>query len=452
MTSPWQQALAAPAAGHVDVHDTARAIRIDALQPHDARIRLGIQAAGELDRLAERRAVAEFVDRRPAHLPRDDCRAGDRGHEDRVALAQLQIFRSVAAQEQIVEIERRHRRAAALELDVTQRADRRHAAAGEQRVGDGRQAADGVRARPLHVADDEDSHRAQLAHGDAGAHADHLPRNAAIDLRTHPVEREPGDLDRAELRHVQRAVATHDQQVAGRFLAEQLDGDVVAGTDAVVGGHRYVVGRRERRRHLAEHLVAERLQRFDADRLYRQQRHHELQAVQPRVGIEQLRRLNVGQTGEIDRRQRWQRQAALLVQPIGIARADPLAAPIEQCESRRVQRRRLLRHGDIEQQGRAGDDARRADFRRGRLRRSVSSRGSRRRSGQLSVAASRRPGTVAHRLEHSLLLVGRQVAKGLDLVGRLRARRVRNRCNGYQQREQGAQEHRQLKWPDRPHG
>ena len=105
-----------------------------------------------------------------------------RRDEDDVARQQLGVVAGVAAQQQVVQIEAADDGALALELDVAQRADRLDAAGGVQRRGDGREPADRIAAGTIRLAHDEHADRARVAHADAGAHADHLPRDALLDV------------------------------------------------------------------------------------------------------------------------------------------------------------------------------------------------------------------------------------------------------------------------------
>jgi hypothetical protein len=71
--------------------------------------------------------------------------------------------------------------AVAFELDIAQRADLLDAAADEQRVRHGRQAAHRIGARLLGLAQHEHADRAKIAHGHADVRSDQLLRHAMLD-------------------------------------------------------------------------------------------------------------------------------------------------------------------------------------------------------------------------------------------------------------------------------
>ena len=142
---------------------------------------IGQQPAGDLDGLRDGLLALELVDGRAPHRTVDRHRRADGRNEDDVARHQLPVPAGIAVQQQIVEIERRDKASVALELDIAQRADLLHAAADEQRIRHGGQAAHRVGARLLGLAQHEHADGAQVAHGDADAGADELLGDALLD-------------------------------------------------------------------------------------------------------------------------------------------------------------------------------------------------------------------------------------------------------------------------------
>ena len=180
---------------------------------------------------------------------------------------------------------------------------------------DGRQPAHRVGARLLRLAQHEDLDRAQRAHRDARAHADHLLADAVLEQCARSLEAQAGDGDRAELREVHDPVAADDERIAPAAFADELHLEGVARTDDVIGRHRYVGGRRKRRRHVAEEVVTEWPQLGSTGRSCTPNR-------KPRSdgsALSRAMRLRFGQAREPDGRRIVQRQLPDPVQPVGIA-------------------------------------------------------------------------------------------------------------------------------------
>ena len=70
----------------------------------------------------------------------------------------------------------------------------------------------------------------------------------------------PADIDRAELREVDRGRRGRRQPQSAVLAAVQLHFELIAGADDVVGGHRNIGHRRERGRRVLEQVVAEGLE------------------------------------------------------------------------------------------------------------------------------------------------------------------------------------------------
>ena len=150
--------------------------------------------------------------------------------------------------------------ALALELNVAQRTDGFDAAADEQGVGHGGQAAHRVGARLLHVAQHEDPDGTQRSQADVGLDADELVFHPLLQVLFKFGEAQARHGDGADAGEVQGAVAVHRQGVLGVVLAEQLDLHGVAGADDVVRRYGDIGGRGEGGGHAGEQVVAELLQ------------------------------------------------------------------------------------------------------------------------------------------------------------------------------------------------
>ena len=164
-------------------------------------------------------------------------------------------------------------RPSALQLHVAQGTDGRRAATGQQGVGHRGQAADGVGTRAAAASPVTSTRSERRAPRPTTARVP-IICSATVSSMQLPqfVEGHAGDGDRTELRKADLAVAAHHQGVVGLDVADELHLHRVARAHRVLGRHRDVVGRREGRRHAGEQVVAEGLQRIDADGLELQQR------------------------------------------------------------------------------------------------------------------------------------------------------------------------------------
>ena len=95
------------------------------------------EPARQRNQRRQRGVAAQFIDRRAAHFAIDRSGRAHRRDEDHIARLQLAVVRGVAAQQQIIEVEPSHDRAAALELDIAQRPRGLDAARGVERTRDG---------------------------------------------------------------------------------------------------------------------------------------------------------------------------------------------------------------------------------------------------------------------------------------------------------------------------
>ena len=315
--------------GQIDVHDDALAPFIDALERCKPRICLGREAPGQMHQVSRARLPPQFVDRRTAHFAGGADRGAHRWNEDHVSRQQARVARGISVQQQVVQVELGDDASVSLQLDVAQRSNRFHAAAHEQCVGDGCEAAHRVRTGLVGFAHHEDADRAQVAHGNGHLRADHLIRHALLDAGLRFADAQPADGDGTQLREIDSAVAIDDQRVLALRVADQLDVEAVARTDHVFRWHRDVRHRRERGRHPGKQVVAERLQGIGVDWLERQQYQPDAEVAQERLDCESLGRLQHGQAGERDDTQPGQIERPGAIQSVRIAAPHCLDEAIE---------------------------------------------------------------------------------------------------------------------------
>ena len=312
----------ARARAQVDLQHHPMQVGLDARQGHLGGVRLGSEPARELDRVGDRALVLDLVDRRPVHFPVDRDGGPDRGDEDHIPGQQSRIVGGVAADQHVVQIQAAHERAFALQLDLSQRSDRLDAARGEQRRSHRGEAADGVGAGELDVAEHEHPDRAGIGHRDAGAHPVHLPRDPRLEQRARTVEGLAGDADRTELREADAPVAP-DYEFEGEIAAAvELHVELVSRANDVVRRYRHVGRRRERRDLMGEQIVAEGLEAGGALLHQRQFRDADVQIAQRGLDSEPQRGQLVGKPGERNRRKTGQHQHAVARQLIGVLGAD----------------------------------------------------------------------------------------------------------------------------------
>ena len=260
------------ARGEIEIQHRPPAGRCNPGQAGEPAIRLRPQSAGERDQLPRRRLAGQLVDGRAAHRAVHGNGRADRRNEDHVAGQEARIVARIAAQQEVVEVEAPHRLPAALELDAPQRADLRHSAARDQRVGDGRERAHDMGAGPLGIAEHVHLDAAQLAERNGNLDADQLFGDAPLEQRAHRFVGLAGDRDRTELREIDPAVPADLQRVAAALLAVELHLEHVARPDHVVARHRHsLFGLRPCCSVRAEQLVAEGLERIHPLQVERQQ-------------------------------------------------------------------------------------------------------------------------------------------------------------------------------------
>ena len=174
-----------------------------------------------------------------------------------VAGGKLQVLRLVALAQELVDVELGDRLAVAPQRDVAHRAVRARAARRDQRREQRRLARQRVDAGALRGPDDEDLDRAQLAERHAQVEVGEEPADlrpqVALELRG----LDAGDVEAADLRQVEQAVAVDRGAVVGVDRAPGPQDHLVAGADGVVGGDRHVVDRVEGVDAFAEEARAE---------------------------------------------------------------------------------------------------------------------------------------------------------------------------------------------------
>src|SRR5580658_819239 len=102
-----------------------------------------------------------------------------------------------------------HHGTTTLQLDVTQRTDTLDTASGVQCGNDGPQAADGIGAGDLRLAQYKHPDGASITHRNTGLHADHLARYALLQVLLDAGEALAGDVDGSEFRKTHPTVAIH---------------------------------------------------------------------------------------------------------------------------------------------------------------------------------------------------------------------------------------------------
>ena len=300
------------------------------------------------DQRRKRGVASQFIDRRAAHFAIDRSGRTHRRDEDHIARLQLAVVRGVAAQQQIIEVEPSHDRAAALELDVTQRPRGLDATRGVERARDGGETAHGVGPRLVGLAHHEHADRARIAHADAHLRADHLPRDPRLDVLAHGIEFFARDRDRPEFRKVHTTIAADHEPKRAVLRAEQLRGQLVARAQGVVGGDRDIVQRREGARGIIEEVVTEGLEAREADPRHGQPCDLGLEEPQRRVGGEAAVRLLLAQAPQGDRLEPRQLQRCRTVELIGIAAQDGLNEGLIGRIDGRGRRSGILRLGDAD--------------------------------------------------------------------------------------------------------
>ena len=169
----------------------------------------------------------------------------------------MRILRLVAFEQQIVEVEFGNHLVAALQLHAAQRSLGGRADRGEHRVDQGGEGADRVAAGLAHLADDEHLDRAQLAecHHEVEIleHARHRAAHAGIQI----LIAGGSNVDGADLRNVDAAIAIHCGAHVDVDLAPGADQDLVARPDDVIRRHRHAVQRGKGGEFLFEQVVAE---------------------------------------------------------------------------------------------------------------------------------------------------------------------------------------------------
>ncbi len=235
-----QLSRAAVACRQIDVVHLPQIRRQNTLQLPGLCVGVRQQSTGDVNCIRHGGLRPEFVDRGTSHRPVDRYGFADGRNENDVAGQQLPIIARIASQQQIIQIEGGDQAAVAFELYVAQRTDLLHAAAHEQRIRHGRQAAHRIGARLFSVSQHEHADRSNVTHGDANARADELLRYAMFDRGPRRIETHVADHDRTELGKIHPAVSLNGQLIERGLVAINLNLQRVAGTDDIVDRHLYV--------------------------------------------------------------------------------------------------------------------------------------------------------------------------------------------------------------------
>ena len=135
--------------------------------------------------------------------------------------------------------------AVAAQQDLAHRARRARPAGGDDRREQRRLARQRHHAGPLRRADDEDAQAAQLAERDREIEVGEQPPDLRAQVLLEIGGLDAGDVEAADLRQVEHAVAVDRAAVVDVDRAPGAGHDLVAGADRVVGRDRHVVERLE---------------------------------------------------------------------------------------------------------------------------------------------------------------------------------------------------------------
>ena len=233
-------------AGGVDLEllDEARRLGlgvVDALELHAVRIRQHRGPAGVAQHLAQRLLrAAQFVDGRRVDGTRQRHPRARRLKHQHIAGHQLQVFRLVALDQEIVDIQLGHHAPLAAQRELAHRAVQRRAAGRHHGRQQRRLAGQGVDAGALRRPDHEHRHAAQLAQGhvegEVGVQAADLCAQVPLEFRRfHASHVEAAHLGQADL-----AIAVDRAAVVDIDRTPGPNHQFVARADAVVGRHRHV--------------------------------------------------------------------------------------------------------------------------------------------------------------------------------------------------------------------
>jgi hypothetical protein len=198
----------------------------------------------------------DFVDRRPLDLARHRDHVADRRHEDRIAGLEPVVARTIAALQEVVEVDARDLNVAAQQAHLAERAELGRPAGAVERVRHGGERAQGVDAGLADLADDVNADGAQPPHGHAGLEAAKEPGELVPDQTIGLGEREPPDPEVTNFRKHDPPVAIDRADQGAVDRSPDVDREVVAGTEHVVGSDGNVVDGREGRYVRGEHRVA----------------------------------------------------------------------------------------------------------------------------------------------------------------------------------------------------
>ena len=149
----------------VDIDDNLFFIFNDPFHLHLLRVGAGNDAAGQFKKMLQVESVFEFINRRPFDVAGNaDQRTGD-GYKNHIARLQDDIFGLVAFQEKIIQVEFGHDPVFSAQFHASHRADGRRTARQHERIGNGCQCADRIRAGTFNIAQNKNGNRPGGPHG-----------------------------------------------------------------------------------------------------------------------------------------------------------------------------------------------------------------------------------------------------------------------------------------------
>ena len=242
------------AVAHVKVSPAVFVERIDRkatafLAHHVYYVLIGIagKAAGIFEQRGEALVRFHFIHHRAFHLTCYIYKAVVGVHRNHVVRSECHVAFQVAVEDIVVDVHRRDQLAAAIHLDVAQRADIVRAAGHVERVEHGGECRERVRAGVLHLAHHVHTDRLRLSHGELNVRA----RVVALHHALHPLV----GLCHSQSVHVHWAAPLDRDGAFGRHsggdallrCAPNVDVHGVARTESVVlrNGHIHVALKRE---------------------------------------------------------------------------------------------------------------------------------------------------------------------------------------------------------------
>ena len=203
------------------------------------------QVPSNFNQVAQRGILFHFVNSRSIHRPGDGHQWPNVRNVKDIARLKANIFRLIAFDQKIVEIEIGYRRAIAADLNVPQRALCRWAAGNENRIDQSAQRTDGISSRIAGVAHHHYLNGAKAANVDSETEILECFRNLILQVffQISVVNASHGNLP--NLWDIDLSRTVNDNPQGGLNLAPNFDLQFVAWTDNVIAGNLHPVHGRE---------------------------------------------------------------------------------------------------------------------------------------------------------------------------------------------------------------